>query len=117
MWGLLCGWVLLAVAFWIASRFVHPAHPLAKSREVTLAECARQTVIAHNDPSHVREFVRVAFVDRCLAQTIFGDSDLQTDLPGSAVTLVNPTQGHSWFSGRALLSLFALRSRLPRLAC
>ena len=36
---------------------VHPAHPLAKQRAVTLAECARQTVIAHNDPSHVRERV------------------------------------------------------------
>ena len=36
---------------------VHPSHPLAKRKEVTLAECARQTVIAHNDPSHVRERV------------------------------------------------------------
>jgi DNA-binding transcriptional LysR family regulator len=36
---------------------VHPSHPLAKRREATLAECARQTVIAHNDPSHVRERV------------------------------------------------------------
>lgn len=36
---------------------VHPSHPLAHSREVTLSECARQTVIAHNDPSHVRERV------------------------------------------------------------
>jgi DNA-binding transcriptional LysR family regulator len=36
---------------------VHPSNPLAKRREVTLAECARQTVIAHNDPSHVRERV------------------------------------------------------------
>jgi DNA-binding transcriptional LysR family regulator len=36
---------------------VHPAHPLAQAREVTLSECARQTVIAHNDPSHVRERV------------------------------------------------------------
>jgi DNA-binding transcriptional LysR family regulator len=36
---------------------VHPAHPLARTHEVTLAECARQTVIAHNDPSHVRERV------------------------------------------------------------
>lgn len=36
---------------------VHPDHPLAASREVTLAECARQTVIAHNDPSHVRDRV------------------------------------------------------------
>jgi DNA-binding transcriptional LysR family regulator len=36
---------------------VHPSHPLATSREVTLSECARQTVIAHNDPSHVRDRV------------------------------------------------------------
>ena len=36
---------------------VHPSHPLAQAREVTLAECGRQTLIAHNDPSHVRERV------------------------------------------------------------
>ncbi|MET0166325.1 MAG: LysR family transcriptional regulator substrate-binding protein, partial [Vicinamibacterales bacterium] len=36
---------------------VHPSHALAQSREVTLSECARQTVIAHNDPSHVRDRV------------------------------------------------------------
>src|SRR6188768_3406254 len=36
---------------------VDPAHQLASSREVTLAECARQTVIAHNDPSHMRDRV------------------------------------------------------------
>jgi DNA-binding transcriptional LysR family regulator len=36
---------------------VHPSHALAHSREVTLSECARQTVIAHNDPSHVRDRV------------------------------------------------------------
>ena len=36
---------------------VHPSHPLAGAREVTLAECGRQTLIAHNDPSHVRERV------------------------------------------------------------
>lgn len=36
---------------------VHPAHPLAHTPEVTLSECARQTVIAHNDPSHVRDRV------------------------------------------------------------
>jgi DNA-binding transcriptional LysR family regulator len=36
---------------------VHPSHPLAQSREVTLSECARQTVIAHNDPSHMRDRV------------------------------------------------------------
>jgi DNA-binding transcriptional LysR family regulator len=36
---------------------VHPSDALAHRREVTLAECSRQTVIAHNDPSHVRERV------------------------------------------------------------
>ena len=36
---------------------VHPSHHLAGSKEVTLSECARQTVIAHNDPSHVRDLV------------------------------------------------------------
>jgi DNA-binding transcriptional LysR family regulator len=36
---------------------VHPSHPLASGTEVTLAECARHTVIAHNDPSHVRDLV------------------------------------------------------------
>ena len=36
---------------------VHPSHPLATAKEVTLSECARQTVIAHNDPSHVRDRV------------------------------------------------------------
>jgi DNA-binding transcriptional LysR family regulator len=36
---------------------VHPTHALAHSKEVTLSECARQTVIAHNDPSHVRDRV------------------------------------------------------------
>jgi DNA-binding transcriptional LysR family regulator len=40
---------------------VHPSSTLAKRREVTLAECARQTVIAHNDPSHVRERVLQLF--------------------------------------------------------
>jgi DNA-binding transcriptional LysR family regulator len=40
---------------------VHPAHPLAGSATVTLAECARQTVIAHNDPSHVRDLVLQLF--------------------------------------------------------
>jgi len=36
---------------------VHPSNPLARRKEVALVECARQTVIAHNDPSHVRERV------------------------------------------------------------
>jgi len=36
---------------------VPPNHPLADSNEVTLAECGRHPVIAHNDPSHVRDRV------------------------------------------------------------
>jgi DNA-binding transcriptional LysR family regulator len=36
---------------------VHPEHELAQVQEVTLSECARQTVIAHNDPSHMRDRV------------------------------------------------------------
>jgi DNA-binding transcriptional LysR family regulator len=36
---------------------VHPSNTLASQSEVTLSECARQTVIAHNDPSHVRDRV------------------------------------------------------------
>jgi DNA-binding transcriptional LysR family regulator len=40
---------------------VHPSHELAGLKEVTLAECARQTVIAHNDPSHVRDRVLRTF--------------------------------------------------------
>jgi len=40
---------------------VHPSHALAAGGAVTLAECARQTVIAHNDPSHVRDRVLQLF--------------------------------------------------------
>lgn len=36
---------------------VHPEHALAQMQTVTLSECARQTVIAHNDPSHMRDRV------------------------------------------------------------
>ena len=36
---------------------VPPSHPLAQMKEVMLSECARQTVIAHNDPSYVRDRV------------------------------------------------------------
>jgi DNA-binding transcriptional LysR family regulator len=36
---------------------VPPTHALAHNDEVTLAECARHPVIAHNDPSHVRDRV------------------------------------------------------------
>jgi DNA-binding transcriptional LysR family regulator len=36
---------------------VPPNHPLADNKEVTLAECGRHPVIAHNDPSHVRDRV------------------------------------------------------------
>src|SRR3954468_9994355 len=40
---------------------VPPSHELATLKEVTLAECARQTLIAHNDPSHVRDRVLRTF--------------------------------------------------------
>jgi DNA-binding transcriptional LysR family regulator len=43
---------------------VHPSHPLSKTTEVTLAECARQTVIAHNDPSPARERVLQMYEQR-----------------------------------------------------
>ena len=36
---------------------VPPNHPLAQNKEVTLTECSRHPVIAHNDPSHVRDRV------------------------------------------------------------
>ena len=36
---------------------MHPEHPLAKRRRVTMEELGRQTVIAHNDPSPARERV------------------------------------------------------------
>jgi DNA-binding transcriptional LysR family regulator len=36
---------------------VHPQHSLAGAKEVSLAECANHTLIAHNDPSHVRDRV------------------------------------------------------------
>ncbi len=40
---------------------IHPSNILGQQKEATLAECARQTVIAHNDPSHVREHVLQLF--------------------------------------------------------
>ena len=40
---------------------VPPSHELARSKEVTLTQCARQTLIAHNDPSHVRDRVLHTF--------------------------------------------------------
>jgi DNA-binding transcriptional LysR family regulator len=40
---------------------VPPEHSLANGSEVTLAECARNNVIAHNDPSHVRDRVLQLF--------------------------------------------------------
>ena len=40
---------------------VHPQHPLAGRKEVTMAEFGRETVIAHNDPSPARERVLRAF--------------------------------------------------------
>jgi len=49
---------------------VHPAHPLAGAGKVTLAECARHPVIAHNDPSHVRDRVLRIFEERHIPANI-----------------------------------------------
>lgn len=49
---------------------VHPSSPLAKRREITLAECARQTVVAHNDPSHVRDRVLRLFEEHHIPANI-----------------------------------------------
>ena len=49
---------------------VHPSHPLHKAKSVTLAECARQTVIAHNDPSHVRERILRQFQEQGITANI-----------------------------------------------
>jgi len=49
---------------------VHPKHPLAGTRDVTLAECARQTVIAHNDPSHMRDRVLRLFEEHHIPANI-----------------------------------------------
>jgi DNA-binding transcriptional LysR family regulator len=40
---------------------VHPQHPLAGRKQVTMAEFGREIVIAHNDPSPARERVLRAF--------------------------------------------------------
>jgi DNA-binding transcriptional LysR family regulator len=40
---------------------VHPQHPLATRKQVSMAEFGRETVIAHNDPSPARERVLRAF--------------------------------------------------------
>jgi DNA-binding transcriptional LysR family regulator len=42
----------------------HPAHPMAKRRQVTLAELGRQVVIAHNEASPARDRVLRAFEER-----------------------------------------------------
>jgi DNA-binding transcriptional LysR family regulator len=43
---------------------VHPAHPLAGRKQVTMAEFGRQTVIAHNEASPARERVLSLFARR-----------------------------------------------------
>ena len=43
---------------------LHPEHPLAGRKEVSLAEFGRETVIAHNDPSPARERVLRTFEQR-----------------------------------------------------
>jgi DNA-binding transcriptional LysR family regulator len=42
----------------------HPGHPFARRRSVTLEAVGRETVIAHNDPSPLRERVLRAFEQR-----------------------------------------------------
>ena len=49
---------------------VHPDHTLAHSRRVTLSECARHTVIAHNAPSHVRDQVLQLFEEHHIPANI-----------------------------------------------
>jgi len=43
---------------------VHPAHPLAHRRQMTMEELGRQTIIAHNDPSPARQRVLQLFEQR-----------------------------------------------------
>ena len=40
---------------------VPPGHPLAGTKQLSLAECGQQPIIAHNDPSHVRDRVLQLF--------------------------------------------------------
>jgi DNA-binding transcriptional LysR family regulator len=43
---------------------VPPGHPLSRRRQVTSAECGRQVIVAHNDPSPARERVLRLFEQR-----------------------------------------------------
>jgi DNA-binding transcriptional LysR family regulator len=43
---------------------LHPKHPLAERKQVTMKEFGQQTVIAHNDPSPTRERVLRMFEER-----------------------------------------------------
>jgi DNA-binding transcriptional LysR family regulator len=49
---------------------VHPGHPLARSKKVTIEEVGRQTVIAHNDPSPARDRVLRLYEKRHAALNI-----------------------------------------------
>jgi len=46
---------------------VHPAHPLASRRQVTMEQLATEPVVAHNDPSPARERVLQLFEQRHIA--------------------------------------------------
>jgi DNA-binding transcriptional LysR family regulator len=46
---------------------VHPAHPLASRRQVTMEQLATEPVVAHNDPSPARERVLRLFEQRHVA--------------------------------------------------
>jgi DNA-binding transcriptional LysR family regulator len=43
---------------------LHPSHPLARRRQVTMEEMAGEVVVAHNDPSPARERVLRLFEER-----------------------------------------------------
>lgn len=49
---------------------IHPKHPLARRKQVTMEEFGRQTVIAHNDPSPARERVLRLYEQRHAAINI-----------------------------------------------
>lgn len=46
---------------------VHPAHPLAQRKQVTMEDVAREPIVAHNDPSPARERVLRLFEQHHIA--------------------------------------------------
>jgi DNA-binding transcriptional LysR family regulator len=45
---------------------LHPGHPLASLKRITMEQFHRETIIAHNDPSPARDYVLRSFADRGL---------------------------------------------------